>query len=230
MGFIDLSFLILSSILTFCYLSSSIIFIRASIIFVEIGYFFLALDTGLDKPGMTAILITAVINSVINCYKIIQYYYENSTRCLPKELHTLYSTEFELLTPKEFKLLHQYSKREEKTGALINANEAFQKLMFVLEGAPIIRLEKGKTIRLSMSDASTSIWLGEMSFLKGGLISADVFTEPNETVRLLSWTKQTIDKLQKKHPTIIEKLRYIIANNLVEKVRFSNTLLENSFT
>ena len=105
MSFTDTAILILSTTITVCYLSSSIIFIRSALIIVQIGYFFLALYTGLEQAGMTAILILSITNSIINGLKIAQYYYENSIFCLPKELHNLYQDEFHLLSPKEFKFL-----------------------------------------------------------------------------------------------------------------------------
>ena len=70
MSFTDTAMLILSTTITICYLSSSIIFIRVALIIVQIGYFFLALYTGLDQPGMTAILILSITNSLINGLKI----------------------------------------------------------------------------------------------------------------------------------------------------------------
>ena len=225
MSFTDTALLVLSTTITICYLSSSIIFIRAALIIVQIGYFFLALHTGLDQPGMTAILIFSITNSLINGFKIAQYYYENSIFCLPKELHSLYQDEFHLLSPKEFKILYQIATKDERNGKLISANKKFENLMFVLEGVPIIRLQKGKQIRLTKR-----VWLGEMSFLRGEVTSADVLTEQGESVRLLIWSKNEIEELQGKYPIIIEKLRYIIANSLAEKIRYSNTLIENTFT
>ena len=225
MSFTDTALLVLSTTITICYLSSSIIFIRAALIIVQIGYFFLALHTGLDQPGMTAILIFSITNSLINGFKIAQYYYENSIFCLPKELHSLYQDEFHLLSPKEFKILYQIATKDERNGKLISANQKFENLMFVLEGVPIIRLQKGKQIRLTKR-----VWLGEMSFLRGEVTSADVLTEQGESVRLLIWSKNEIEELQGKYPIIIEKLRYIIANSLAEKIRYSNTLIENTFT
>jgi hypothetical protein len=215
----------LSTTITVCYLSSSIIFIRAALILVQIGYFFLALYTGLNQPGMTAILILSITNSFINGFKIAQYYYENSIRCLPKELHNLYQSEFHLLSPKEFKFLYQRASEEERSGELIGANQTFENLMFVLEGTPIIRLQKGKIIKLTKN-----IWLGEMSFLREEVTSADVLTEPEEKVKLLIWNKHDIDELQEKRPIVIEKLRYIIANSLAEKIRYSNALIESTFS
>jgi CRP-like cAMP-binding protein len=97
--------------------------------------------------------------------------------------------------------------------------------MFVLEGTPIIRLQKGKQIKLTKR-----VWLGEMSFLRGEVTSADVLTEQTERVKLLIWNKHEIEELQEKYPIVIEKLRYIIANSLAEKIRYSNTLIENTFT
>ena len=97
--------------------------------------------------------------------------------------------------------------------------------MFVLEGVPIIRLQKGKMIRLTKR-----VWLGEMSFLRGEVTSADVLTAPEEKVKLLIWNRHDIDELQEKQPIIIEKLRYIIANSLTEKIRYSNTLIESTFS
>jgi len=225
MSFTDTALLILSTTITVCYLSSSIIFIRAALIIVQIGYFFLALYTGLEQPGMTAILILSITNSLINGFKIAQYYYENSIFCLPKELHSLYQDEFHLLSPKEFKILYQRATQENRNGELISANQTFENLMFVLEGTPIIRLQKGKTIKLTKR-----VWLGEMSFLRGEVTSADVLTEPTEKVKLLIWNKCDIKDLQEKQPIVIEKLRYIIANSLAEKIRFSNTLIESTFT
>ena len=97
--------------------------------------------------------------------------------------------------------------------------------MFVLEGTPVIRLQKGKIIRLTKR-----VWLGEMSFLRDEVTSADVITEPTKKVKLLIWSKYDISELQQKQPIVIEKLRYIIANSLAEKIRFSNTLIESTFT
>ena len=190
MSFTDTAMLILSTTITVCYLSSSIIFIRSALILVQVGYFFLALYTGLDQLGMKAILILSVTNSLINGLKIVQYYYENSIRCLPKELHDLYQNEFNLLSPKEFKLLYQRAGKEERTGKLISANKTFENLMFVLEGTPVIRLQKGKIIRLTKR-----VWLGEMSFLRDEVTSADVITEPTKKVKLLIWSKYDISEL-----------------------------------
>ena len=225
MGFTDTVMLVLSTSITVCYLSSSIIFIRTVVIIVQIGYFFLALYTGLNQPGMTAILILSISNSLINSFKIAQYFYENSIHCLPSSLHNLYHNEFQLLSPKEFRIFYLRAAHEERTGELILANQTFKNLMFVLEGTPIIRLEKGRIIKLTKS-----VWLGEMSFLRGEVTSADVLTEPNEKVKLLIWTKKDIDELRQNQPVIIEKLRYIIANSLAEKIRNSNTLIESTFS
>ena len=96
--------------------------------------------------------------------------------------------------------------------------------MFVLEGSPIIRLKKGKEIKLTKR-----VWLGEMSFLRGEVTSADVLTDPAENVKLLIWNKNDIIDLQEKQPIVIEKLKYIIANSLAEKIRYSNTLMESTF-
>ena len=71
MGFTDTAMLVLSTTITICYLSSSIIFIRAALIVVQIGYFFLALHTGLDQPGMTAILILSISNSFIIIFPLV---------------------------------------------------------------------------------------------------------------------------------------------------------------
>ena len=49
-------------------------------------------------------------------------------------------------------------------------------------------------------------------------------------MKLLIWSKYDISELQQKQPIVIEKLRYIIANSLAEKIRFSNTLIESTFT
>ena len=86
-------------------------------------------------------------------------------------------------------------------------------------------LQKGKIIRLTKR-----VWLGEMSFLRDEVTSADVLTEPTKKVKLLIWNKYDINELQKKQPIVIEKLRYIIANSLAEKIRYSNTLIESTFT
>ena len=224
MSFTDTAMLILSTTLTVCYLSSSIIFIRVALILVQVGYFFLAIYTGLDQPGMTAILILSITNSLINGFKIAQYYYENSILCLPKNLHGLYKDEFHLFSPKEFKILYRKATYEERNGELISANQTFKNLMFVLEGSPIIRLKKGKEIKLTKR-----VWLGEMSFLRGEVTSADVLTDPAENVKLLIWSKNDIIDLQEKQPIVIEKLKYIIANSLAEKIRYSNTLMESTF-
>ena len=97
--------------------------------------------------------------------------------------------------------------------------------MLVLEGTTDIRLHKVKLIRLTKR-----VWLGEMSFLRDEVTSADVLTEPTKKVKLLIWNKYDINELQKKQPIVIEKLRYIIANSLAEKIRYSNTLIESTFT
>ena len=144
---------------------------------------------------------------------------------MSKELHDLYQDEFNLLSPKEFKVLYERASKEERTGELISANKTFENLMFVLEGTPVIRLQKGKIIRLTKR-----VWLGEMSFLRDEVTSADVITEPTKKVKLLIWSKYDISELQQKQPIVIEKLRYIIANSLAEKIRYSNTLIESTFT
>ena len=144
---------------------------------------------------------------------------------MSKELQDLYQDEFNLLSPKEFKVLYERASKEERTGELISANKTFENLMFVLEGTPVIRLQKGKIIRLTKR-----VWLGEMSFLRDEVTSADVITEPTKKVKLLILSKYDISELQQKQPIVIEKLRYIIANSLAEKIRYSNTLIESTFT
>ncbi len=69
-----------------------------------------------------------------------------------------------------------------------------------------------------------------VSFWSGEVTSADVLTEETERVKLLIWNKHEIEELQEKYPIVIEKLRYIIANSLAEKIRYSNTLIESTFT
>ena len=118
---------------------------------------------------------------------------------MPKELHDLYQDEFNLLSPKEFKVLYERASKEERTGELISANKTFENLMFVLEGTPVIRLQKGKIIRLTKR-----VWLGEMSFLRDEVTSADVITEPTKKVKLLIWSKYDISELQQKQPIVIE--------------------------
>ena len=93
------------------------------------------------------------------------------------KMKSLYKDEFHLLSPKEFKLLYHRATKAERNGKLISANQKFENLMFVLEGTPIIRLQKGKQIKLTKR-----VWLGEMSCLRGEVTSADVLTEQTQRV------------------------------------------------
>jgi hypothetical protein len=217
----DLILIVLSTFVTLAYLSSSIIFIRFIITAQQIGFFLVSLYTGLDVPGMTAMFYLSIFNTTINSAKIIQYYYDNSTRCLPTEWISLYKKEFPLLTPKEFKIFRGLARLETRTGKLIERGHIFEELIYTLEGETIVRLPKGDSIPMSANS-----WLGEMSYINDTLTSADVWTKDNEEVKLLIWTKEALIKTEQKHPPIANKLHYVISANLCNKIEHANILLQ----
>ena len=117
------------------------------------------------------------------------------------------------MTPKEFMLFYMLSKIKnlEQGIHLTEQNKPVKELIIILEGT--VNIIKNDSI---VNTLGSNFFIGEMSFLSDDNASATTVT--NNKVKCITWSRNTLSDLEEQDPLLYDKLKNVIALNLIRKL------------
>ncbi len=151
---------------------------------------------------------------LINSYQVYVLWLERKPVFLTSEEQGLYSLKFESLSPKQFKRLISVGhwKEFEPSVKLTEEGVMSKNLMLISSGESGVFRSGQEIAKLGPGN-----FVGEMSFMTGETVSADVRTKSSN--KIFSWAKSDLDQLFKKSPEIHSEIQKIIGFDLVEKLK-----------
>ncbi len=158
-------------------------------------------------------IICGFIYILINLIQITKMLLDRIPIFMPTELKALYYKMFSKMTPKEFMLLYKLSKTKnlEQGVHLTQQNKPVKELIIILEGTVAI-IKNDKIVKTLGSD----FFIGEMSFLSSDNASATTLT--NNKVKCITWSRNTLEDLEEQNQILYDKLKNVIALNLIRKL------------
>ena len=210
----DFFFIILGLLESLSFLATSLILFRILAVLLAVGYIILANWTGLDAPGIKAVLMGGILDICLNVFMIAKFILERSVFSIPVELVECYQESFSKLKPFEFiKIVKsgEIISIDDRHEDLVTEGSEFEYLYYILGGSANVR--GGVTNNLIALNPGD--WIGEMSFVSHKKTSASVFTS---SIRALRWTRAKLSVLKKDSPEIYDKLFDVIASNICSKL------------
>jgi Popeye protein conserved region len=152
----------------------------------------------------------------INLVQIVILLRERRPVTLTGDQQRLYQLAFRSVTPREFLKLLEVARWEEATHGqiIVHKGEDIDRMMVIHSGAASIRCDERTVAELRPGQ-----FVGEMSFITGDKTSADVVAL--ETLRYVSWSKDSLRCLLKDRPQLKVALQYAIGVDLVGKLKAS---------
>lgn len=150
---------------------------------------------------------------VINTVQITRIILERKPVLVPKKWKNLYKQTFSSMTPREFILLFDAGKPYEVKDASIMKQGDIVDLIYVIVSGYVSVIKDGKEI----IDLGPGSFLGEMRFLSGEPISADIKAKGEVTCYV--WSELTLRRLEKEQPILYIKMQRVIGEDLVYKLR-----------
>ena len=178
-----------------------------------------------DYHHITSVKLTIICGFIfilINLIQIIKMLLDRVPVFMPADLKALYYKMFSKMTPKEFMLLYKLSKIQnlEQGIHLTEQNKPVKELIIILEGSVNI-IKNDKIVKILGSD----FFIGEMSFLSSDKASATTVT--NNKVKCITWSPKTLHDLEEDNQILYDKLKNVIAINLIKKLVEMNEKTEH---
>lgn len=211
---VDLIILIGEIIFLISYLFKDILYLRIITLGGLLSYIIAGLVAGFHVPGMTPLIIFTALGFLINIYQIALIIISRQPILLPDEIKDLYTNNFKIMTPKEFYKFYKMAdvKKYTQKEVLATQNQPISNLLLLKDGT--VDIIKNNTF---VTHLSAGFFIGEMSFLTGEMATATVEVASPE-IECIIWEKTKLAKLQHKEPELYEKVRQVIALNLVKKL------------
>lgn len=172
-----------------------------------------ALYSGLDEPGMKALMFFSGIAVMVNVVQITILAFERWPIALAEDLKEIYNQMFTSMTAAEFKKIYKLA-TVTRMGAgdiIVEEGKAVDNLIAIKSGnAAIIKDDK------EIARIGPFYFIGEMSYLTGDMATATV--TPTEDLICVSWKKVDLDKLEITRPDLYSKLKQDISINLIKKI------------
>jgi hypothetical protein len=189
------------------YLLTNVLWLR--ILLVAGACFYIATGLVLNLGSMVG---WHVGYAIINLGHVVVLLFNNSATGLPESIRGLYSEKFSSLRPREFKRLLKINKMIRSSGGEILKQGKLNENLFLITAGEAVVLKNGLEIaRLNPGD-----FIGEMSILTGKPVSADVIVEYD--LDYAFWTKQDLDKLEKRNLSLYNRFMMAVGHNLIEKL------------
>lgn len=210
---VDFIFLIAEFWIISSYLFRNILLLRVMTILGMLLYVIGALTAGLDASGMKIIFLFSCVAISINIYQSVQIILEKKPVFLPDSLRAIYTEHFDVMTTREFYKLYQLAtiKKIEKGSYIAMQNAPISDITIILDGNVFVVKNDTPLIRLG-----PGFFIGEMSFITGGIATATVIAE--EEVNAIVWSKMDILKLMESNPILYTKFKHAIACHLIKKM------------
>ena len=90
----DFLFIVLGLLESLSFLTTSLIVFRILAVLLAVGYLILATITGLDVPGMKAVLMGGILDICLNMVMIARFIAERSVYSIPGDLVESYQRSF----------------------------------------------------------------------------------------------------------------------------------------
>lgn len=173
------------------------------------------------RPGqpMWVQLVMSVLFISINAYQLYVLWREQAQQAFVGEQGWLYKHVFALLTPGEFKRLHQLGSWQTLAPSqqLLHRGMAVNDVSFVVTGQLNALWDANV-----LNSVHPGGLVGEMSYLTGKPASSDVVAQVES--RLFTLGHDVLHGLKHQHPELHIKLNYIFARDLADKLVSANRL------
>lgn len=165
---------------------------------------------------LTAAIAWNLLFIGINLIQIVILLRERRPVTLTCDQQRLYELAFGSVTPREFLKLLEIAHWEEATDGqiIVRKGEDIDRMMMIHSGSASIRCNEQKVAELRPGQ-----FVGEMSFITGDQTCADVVA--SETLRYVSWSKDSLRCLLEQRPQLKVALQYAIGIDLVGKLKAS---------
>lgn len=206
------------------YLFADILLLRVVTVFGLFGYILGALVAGYESEGMLALLVFNILAIIINFVQIYRLIIQRIPVLLPHELKDLYSKVFFMMSPNDFYKIYHYGnvKFFNKGDELAQQGKPINELLLIKNG--LVNVEKNN---ISVAEVDAGFFIGEISFLVNNPANATVQVI-SPTLESLCWDKKSLEKLQKSHPELYQKLKEAIAINLIKKLDQASTVEDDA--
>ena len=211
----EIIFYVSEIVMVLSYSATRMIILRLIACIADIGYMVAALLIGLHEPGMTPTFVFAVIAFLINSVHIYRILHMRIPRRLPAQYEGVYRTKFSSFTIREFLYLLDISTRVTHNNVQIIEEGKPCDIFLCLDGELSV-----KTGGKNVATLPAASMVGEVSSLTGFGSLASVSTVG--AVQLCQWTKQSMQKLEKKYPEIHLKFHAILLGEMRSKLMSQN--------
>jgi hypothetical protein len=211
----NLIFLISAIIITSSYLFIDILYLRIVSMIGAFGYILGGLLAGYRAEGMMVIILFSVFNIFINIVQIIKMILNKKPIFLSNELKNIYMSNFSTMTPKEFLAIYKMaiSNIAYSGEYLAQINQPINEVILIVQGSVDVMKNDQVVVQLD-----TGFFVGEMSFITGGVASATVKVSENSVVKYIFWNKALLLQLEKSNPILYSKIKDVISRNLIKKL------------
>ncbi|MCP0914777.1 cyclic nucleotide-binding domain-containing protein [Legionella sp. 27cVA30] len=210
----DIIFVAGELVLILSFLCRDMLLLRMINALGQVIYITGAIIGGLNSPGMKVILLFGSIIILIHVKESIYLIRERSPISLPAAVKQTYQSHFYMMSAYDFLKIYKLGKLQ------------FFKMDDVIawQGTPLVKLcflntgevEIIKDNRV-VAHLQSGFFIGEMSFLKGGVANATVRVA-TVTAECLEWDREALNKLKKQNHNLYVKFEQAIAFNLIRKL------------
>ena len=230
-------FLIGYALFVACFFCRDVLYLRALAVIGQIALipYYIALfgDGYSDVSGDSALIVgqfsphiglicTAVL-VVVNLVYICLILNERRPIRLSSMEKTLYELVFSSISTRDFRRLFSLGKiiSLKRSELLVSRDSASEMLYLIADGTATVELSPGQTKELV-----TGHFIGELSFITGGLTSADVRAGRDETL-VLAWTHRDLAELLNRNPVLSHAFDLILSFDVSGKLTRMNVLEAN---
>lgn len=169
--------------------------------------------SGLDVPGMKALMFFSGIATIVNLVQITILVLERWPIALAEDLKEIYSNMFTSMTAAEFKKIYRLAKITHcNPGDIITEQGKPVDDLIAIKFGNAAVIKDGNEV----AQIGSCYFIGEMSYLTGDMATATVASKDNAV--LVSWKKIELDKLELTRPDLYSKLKQDISINLIKKI------------
>ena len=166
--------------------------------------------------GITSMIGWNSAYLLINTYHIVFLLLDRVTITLPTDTRKVYQLYFSSLSTREFKKLISNNRFAiVQDDVIIEESEIPQRLFIILRGRVEI-MKSGQSIAI----LGAGDFIGEMSFLSKEPASASAYAR--ELVQYAYWTRDDLEKLQRKDIKLYNKFVAVVGCDLVRKLKNRN--------
>lgn len=172
--------------------------------------FYVAYYLSMDTPLWSSLMWNALFIS-INIFMVIKLYRDRIVGKMSYNEQTLFRF-LHNLNPGEFRKIRNagYIATTDSKSRICDKSKNNNHLYLILDGAAEVLLPNKNVI------LGAGAFIGEISFLKGGKTSADVYLLPNTT--FMVWEYDDLEELFRKNQHIKNCINYLIAQDVTRKL------------